>query len=98
VAHEGAHAVDGPVVTPWQIGSPSFGSYLSTETHAYEAEAAVDQGLGVISASDGTRPVWNPAWGAAAAELSGKAIKDNAYSNAVVDCDRAGGCSGQPKK
>jgi RHS repeat-associated protein len=94
-AHEGAHGVDGPVEKTW-FGTPKWSSMLQTETHAYEAEAAVDRGLGTATASDGNSPVWNPVWGAAAEGNSANAINTNATSNAVASCALSGGCNGQP--
>jgi hypothetical protein len=99
-AHEGAHGVDndtgaaGPRTT-W-YGRGIWNGFLTTETHAYQAEAAVDQGLGVRSASDGGRPVWDPSWGAAGAANSAAAVRANATANAVADCNAIGGCIGQP--
>jgi RHS repeat-associated protein len=94
-AHEGAHGVDGPVATTF-FGTPKWSAMLGTETHAYQAEAAADRGLGTTTASDGNSPVWNPGWGAAAAANSASAISANATANAVASCNASGGCDGQP--
>jgi len=92
--------VDGPAeTTGWfGFGQPKWSSFLGTETHAYESEAAVDRGLGTTTASDGDSPVWNPGWGEAAEGNSANAIKANATANAIADCNTAGGCSGQPQQ
>jgi RHS repeat-associated protein len=95
VAHEGAHGVDGSPDTTWS-GTPKWSSMLGTETHAYQAEAAADRGLGTATASDGNSPVWNPGWGAAAEGNSASAINANATSNASFSCSSSGGCDGQP--
>jgi RHS repeat-associated protein len=94
-AHEGAHGADGPIATTF-FGTPKWSSVLGTETHAYQAEAAVDRGLGMNTASDGNSPVWNTGWGAAAEANSANAINANATSNAVASCAASGGCDGQP--
>jgi RHS repeat-associated protein len=96
-AHEGAHGVDGPVDSTF-FGTPKWSGMLGTETHAYQAEAAVDRGLGTATASDGDSPVWNPGWGAAAAANSANAINANATSNAAASCAASGGCDGQPQQ
>jgi hypothetical protein len=94
-AHEGAHGVDGSPDSTW-LGTPKWSAMLGTETHAYQAEAAVDRGLGTATASDGDSPVWNPGWGAAAESNSANAISANATSNAAASCSASGGCDGQP--
>ncbi|NDQ55762.1 MAG: RHS repeat-associated core domain-containing protein [Acidipila sp.] len=83
VAHEGTHGVD-----QQKNGMPhGFWGYYGTEYHAYQAESAVDKGLGVPNETD-ERSVWFP--GISQGQRT-TAITRNAYSNAVLDCEN-GGC------
>ena len=82
-AHEGAHGVD--KIT--SLGMMFWGKVLGTETHAYEAETAVDRGLSATPVAHGYQHVWN--W-----SLGSDSVSQWATHNAHVDCQ--GGCFGEP--
>jgi RHS repeat-associated protein len=86
IAHEGTHGVDNQK-NPAQPMPKTFWQFYDTEYHAYQAESAVDKGLGARSETDNP-PVWAPGISSGQRTLS---ITQHAYSNAQFDCD-GGGC------
>jgi hypothetical protein len=77
VAHEGTHGVD-----QRKQGMPgTFWQFYDTEYHAYQAESAVDKGLGVRNETD-EHPAWFPG---IRPEQRTTNITRDAYSNACYD-------------
>jgi len=82
VAHEGTHGVDQK--TSGRMPS-TFWQFYGTEYHAYQAESAVDKGLGAANETD-EHSVWFP--GITPQQRTTNITRD-AYSNACLD---VGGC------
>ena len=83
VAHEGEHGLAGPTEKTW-LGFSKWSSVLGQETQAYQAEAAVDRGLGMQGSS------WDPTGRLKSEDL----INGNAVRNAHANC--RGLCDGEP--
>jgi hypothetical protein len=81
-AHEGTHGVDEKNVGH---NPQTFWQFYDTEYHAYQAESAVDKGLGAANETD-EHPAWSP--GITPQQRTTNITKD-AYSNACFD---VGGC------
>lgn len=84
VAHEGTHGVD-QHKDPAHPMPRTFWQFYGTEYHAYQAESAVDKGLGSANETD-EHPVWFP--GITPQQRTTNITRD-AYSNACLD---VGGC------
>ena len=84
VAHEGTHGVD-QHKDPANPMPRTFWQFYDTEYHAYQAESAVDKGLGSANETD-AHPVWFP--GITPQQRTTNITRD-AYSNACLD---VGGC------
>ena len=82
VAHEGTHGVDQK--RDGQMPH-TFWQFYDTEYHAYQAESAVDKGVGSANETD-EHPVWFP--GITPQQRTTNITRD-AYSNACFD---VGGC------
>jgi RHS repeat-associated protein len=82
VAHEGTHGVDEQKAGH---NAQTFWQFYDTEYHAYQAESAVDKGLGTANETD-EHPAWFP--GITPQQRTTNITKD-AYSNACFD---VGGC------
>jgi hypothetical protein len=82
VAHEGTHGVDQKKDGHMPH---TFWQFYDTEYHAYQAESAVDKGVGSANETD-EHPVWFP--GITPQQRTTNVTKD-AYSNACFD---VGGC------
>jgi hypothetical protein len=84
VAHEGAHGLAGPREKTFWLRIPKWNSVLGQEIQAYQAEAAVDRGLGMQGTS------WDPTGRLKSEDL----IHGNAVRNAHAECK--GLCDGEP--
>jgi hypothetical protein len=85
IAHEGSHGVDDHKPG---VAAGAFWKFYDTEYHAYQAEAAVDRGLGKKNETD-PFPVWTPMM---SEQQQTTNIKRDAFQNATADCNGDPGC------